>query len=479
MDIPEEEIEQAIVWDLSLLKLRPYGKLEIVERQKSLITKDGFIDLFLEDGKKYYIVELKRGYIKSKSVVLDQLLRYRNSLMSEYNLPVEKFVCVLANPQGFSDEVKDVCKFNGVKWKILDEDKILSVLANKSTENLGKEKLETVAKIISHRRKMKFNVLNNKEEHLSISKWIHSGLHDDLSKSRMAKLFKEISDKAPIQAHKVSDTTEYDYTLDTFEKRWFWLFYTVLDKRVHASLFVHARKILEENKLFLPQDILKFIEKYSEQYAVDKITDLLEKNNFPLVRDATLGKFAPATAIINAAKIISNYNYNFDKMYNHHLTSNNSDRNLAKQSILDELDTIHGVGPRMIAQFVRGMVLKSNWEFLLDDDIFLEKGRFNEYFAGPARFCLIEKGDEYNEKLRNFADSYLDGNKGVLSHALWYIRKKYCGKAKHCNICPMAGFCNYYQKSNTVKLFVEGQESILSWIPDSLEQETKFSNKNN
>lgn len=478
MDIPEEEIEQAIVWDLSLLQLRPYGKLKIVSRQKPLITKDGFIDLLLEDGKRYYIVELKRGYVKSKSVVLDQVLRYRNSLMNEYDLPADKFVCILANPQGFSDDVKEVCKFNRVKWKILDEDKILSVLANKTTQNFTYDKFGTIEKIIALRRKMKFKVLNEKEEHHSISEWIHNGYHDDLSKSRVAQLFKEISSKAPIQAHKVSDKMEYDYSLNTFEKCWFWMFYTVLDKRVHASLFVYAREILEKNDLFLPQDIIKFIEKYNEQYAIDKITEYLEKNNFPLVRDATLGKFASATAIVTAAKLISNYDYSFDKMYKHHLVSNNSDFASAKNSILDELSSIHGVGPRMVAQFVRGMVLKGNWDFKLDDDIFLEKGRFNEYFAGPARFCLIEKGDEYEEKLRNFADSYLDGNKGIGSHALWYIRKKYCGKAKHCSICPMAGFCNYYQKSNTVKLFVEGQESLLSWIPDPLEEDLQFSNKN-
>ena len=50
MDIPEEEIEQAIIWDLSLLKIRTSGKLQLIERQRTLSTVDGFIDLLLKDN---------------------------------------------------------------------------------------------------------------------------------------------------------------------------------------------------------------------------------------------------------------------------------------------------------------------------------------------------------------------------------------------------------------------------------------------
>lgn len=478
MEIPEKEIEQAIVWDLSLLRLKPYGKLRIVERQRSLVTTDGFIDLLLEDGKSYYIVELKRNYIKNKTVVTDQLLRYRESLMKEFNLPVDHFICVLASPDGFSDEVKEICKFNQVVTKHLDEDNILSVLANKTRQYTNNENLETIAKIIAYRRR-DWSSQNDPQEikqgNLSIVNWTTQGIHDEFAMEKMAKIFKNISRNAPIQSHQVSNSAGFDYSLNTFEKCWFWLFYTVLDKRANASLFVHAREILEKSKLFLPQDILDFATKYGEQYAIEKITTLLEENGFPLLRDYTLGKFGPATAITHAAKLISKYDYDFTKLYEHHVNSSTSP-DLAKQSILDELSQIHGVGPRMVAQFVRGMVIKGNWKFNLNDDIFLEKGRFNVYFAGPARFRLINKESEYNEKLKEFTDKFLDGNKGILSHSLWYVRKKYCGKVKYCNKCPMAGFCSYYLKSNTVKLFVEGQESILSWIPDSLDEEFNVMN---
>src|SRR5438105_4755117 len=125
MDIPEEEIEQAIIWDLGLLKIRAAGKLQLIERQRTLSTSDGFIDLFLKDNKRYYIVELKRDYIKNQKVVTEQALRYGNSLCEELNISAEKIVCIVASPQGFSDEVKRICKINRVIAKKLSEDRIL------------------------------------------------------------------------------------------------------------------------------------------------------------------------------------------------------------------------------------------------------------------------------------------------------------------------------------------------------------------
>src|SRR5437899_11551782 len=127
MDIPEEEIEQAIVWDLGLLKIRASGKLQLIERQRTLSTADGFIDLFLKDNKRYYVVELKRDYIKNQNVVTEQILRYRKSLCEELILSLEKIVCIVASPQGFSDDVKRIGKINHVDAKTLDEPSILSV----------------------------------------------------------------------------------------------------------------------------------------------------------------------------------------------------------------------------------------------------------------------------------------------------------------------------------------------------------------
>lgn len=163
--------------------------------------------------------------------------------------------------------------------------------------------------------------------------------------------------------------------------------------------------------------------------------------------------------------MISKHHYDFEKFYNHHMNSNRNDLESAYNEIRNELSSIYGVGPRMVSQFIRGMVIKGDWNLPLVHDEFLEQGRFNVYFAGPARFSLIKNEKEYNQELGQLADDYLEGNRAIISHALWYVRKRYCGRAKHCNECPMAGYCSYYLKTNTIRLYNEQQDSIFSWIP--------------
>lgn len=471
MDIPEEEIEQAIIWDLSLLKLRPNGKLKLVARQRPLKTSDGFIDLLLEDGKRYYIVELKRDLIKHKSIVTDQVLRYKTSLMQEMNLPSSKFTCVLASPQGLLDDVKELCRINHVIPKTLDEDRIVDVLSSKSRELQIPSKEETIYKIIFERR-LKFNREKISEDKIqdeakSVLNWVTFRQHDYLSKQRIASLFRDISSKAPIEAHQVPDAGRVpdNYRLETFTDQWFWLFYTCLDKRSNASTFIKAKRILETNHLFMPQDIIRELEKYGKDIVVDRITTLLEQNRFPLLHDFVLGKFAVATSIVSAAQLIEKFNYSFDTFYNHYKNLHAGNLDATLESIQQELDTIHGVGPRMRSQFVRGMVLKGNWKLPLKDNSFLEKSRFNTYFAGPARFSLISNEEDYEKDLSIFADEYLEGNKAIVSHTLWFVRKKYCGKAKHCQVCPFAGYCSYYLKTNIIKAYNENQEFLIKWIP--------------
>lgn len=472
MDIPEEEIEQAIIWDLGILKIRPSGDLKLIQRQRALSTSDGYIDLLLKDSKRYYIVELKRDYIKNKTIVTDQLLRYRNSLMTELNLNPEDFVCILASTQGFSDDVKQLCKNNGVKAKRLDEDYILAVLADKTKEFATTQDQETISKIILNRRIPsltieKSNVIATKTEVDSVLKWVYEREHNEHAKKSIANLFKKISSNAPIQAHQVRiNGTDGKYSLDTFEKKWFWLFYTVLDKRSNASLFIKAKEILDKINLYLPEEIIDHVEEFGDEYTIEKITKELEKNGFPLLHDFKIGRFAAATSIVDAAKFITKYDYDFDKFYHTHLESSKNDPNVAIDSIIEEIKSIRGVGQRMAAQFVRGMVLKERWNLPLTDNTFLEKGKYNAYFAGPARFSLIKNEKEYEEELGQLADQYLDGNRSIISHSLWYIRKKYCGKVKHCGICPLASHCSYYLKTNTIMVYTDKQEPLLKWMFD-------------
>lgn len=479
MDIPEEEIEQAIIWDLSILKIRSFGKLELEQRQRPLITNNGFIDLLLRDEKFYYVVELKRDFIKNKTIVTEQVLKYRNALIEELNLQPNNIVCIIASTQGFTDEVLNTCKINGVKAKVLDEDHILEVLANKTKEFETPENKKTVGKIIFERRKPFFKLENRiqvlKKEEESVKNWIDNRTHDEQAKIIMADLFKQISEKAPIEANQVEEISNTNYQLKTFDDCWFWLFYTSLDKRSNAATFIRAKKILEKENMFLPNDILESVRK-GHQYTIEKITSLLMKGGFPLLHDFVLRKYAVATTIIDAAKLISKYEYSFENFFQYHFEINNGDLNKTFNSIREEIMEIHGVGPRMASQFIRGMVLKGNWKLPLTDDSLLEKSKYNIYFAGPARLSLIEKEKNYVSDLSDFAGKYLDGNKAIISHSLWYIRKKYCGKVKHCNICPMASFCSYYLKTNTIRLNREGQNSLFNWMSNYSEKESEAIN---
>ena len=91
------------------------------------------------------------------------------------------------------------------------------------------------------------------------------------------------------------------------------------------------------------------------------------------------------------------------------------------------------------------MVLKGSWDLPLTNDKFLEKCGFNETFAGPLRLNLVENGD-YLEDLANFAINYLDGNHGIISHVLWYIRRRYCHRRPECMNCKLSGYCRHYLK---------------------------------
>jgi hypothetical protein len=57
-----------------------------------------------------------------------------------------------------------------------------------------------------------------------------------------------------------------------------------------------------------------------------------------------------------------------------------------------------------------------------------------------SRVGLIEASARYDE-LGKFADEYLDGNRGIIAHVLWYIRKRYCHGSRACDECPLFYSC--------------------------------------
>jgi hypothetical protein len=280
----------------------------------------------------------------------------------------------------------------------------------------------------------------------SVRKWVTEQSHDEVGLSQMALAFKLVTARAPIMAHEI--WTESTGNLESADDMWFWLFYSVLDRRANASTFVKAKRILVEQGIFLPYDLIAYEGSHGEEATLDFMVECLETRGFPLSGDSTLGKRARPKSIRDAAKLLTNYSYDFRKWLRDALARNRGNEAEAFNDVWSELArSVYGVGPRIASQFIRGMVLKGPWRLPLSDERLLERSSFNLYFAGPDRFCLIQRSRDYESSLAEFANKFLAGNKAIVSHVLWYIRKRYeSEKVPACWECPLAGFCSYYLK---------------------------------
>ena len=413
MYIPEWEIEESLANNPNLLEISGRPKeLKLIERQKYLKDIGRYIDLLFKKGRTYIIVEIKSTLVDQKSVVTDQLLRYRRGLSRELRIPEENIVCVLVTPKGFSEDVKLLCDNLGVIARKLDQNKIIESIR----QPRAKKALRSMGKLLQ------------------------KGIQGEHGKRKIASLFKQISATAPIRAHEVE--TSSNGMLTSNYDMWFWMFYSVMDRRANAATFVNAKKALEKERLFHPYEIVRLVADKGENKTINKIAKILEDQGFPLLNDRLMGKLSFPKSIVDAAQFMSHYNFSFDQLYRHYIDANQGDLTQARDSLWNDIkNKIYGAGPRIASQFIRGMALKGPWEFPLDEDRFLEKCRFNVRFAGKTRLGLIETEDKYYEQLGKFADDHLDGNRGIVAHVLWYIRKRYCNYPPKCNECPVSSYC--------------------------------------
>ena len=269
-------------------------------------------------------------------------------------------------------------------------------------------------------------------------------MHDNLAKEEIAIIFKDISKNCSIMAHQVINRGSGK--LNNFTEMWFWLFYSALDRRANAGNFIRAREALEEENLFEPNQIVDLLKNKGETEALTIIAELLMRKNFPLLVDSSYGNIANPKSIVDAAKFMSKFNYNFDVFYEMYYKKYDGDKEKILKSIWKDIEeNIYGVGERITSQFIRGMVLKGPWDLPLNNNRFLEKCGFNETFAGPLRLNLAEY-ENYFEELGDFADKYLNGNRGIVSHVLWYIRRRYCHRRPDCMNCKLSGYCRHYLK---------------------------------
>lgn len=420
MYIPEWEIEELLARNPELLGFLS-KELELVERQKYLEKSGRYIDLLFKRGDVYFIVEIKSTRVNSKSVVTDQLVPYRRDFANEFGIPENKIRCILISPNGFSEDVKRLCQEAGVMAITLDQNNLVNAMRKMNSKSQYTYK-EIFAKIKSG------------------SASLTMVTHGEHAKRELARLFVKISEKAPIQAHEVG--TESNGKLITNRDMWFWLFYSVMDRRANAATFVKAKEALEKERIFTPYKIVALVKNKGERATMNKIAKILEKSNFPLLNDNVRGKLSFPKSIVDAAKFASSYSCDFKHLYEDYVKAHQGNLTEARNLIWRDLQKkIYGAGPRIASQIVRGMVLKGPWNFPLDDNRFLEKCRFNVWIAGETRLGLITDESEYYEQLGKFADDFLNGNRGIIAHVLWYIRKRYCNRPPKCNECAVANYC--------------------------------------
>ena len=401
MYVPEWEIEELLAHNPELLGF-PSKKLKLVERQKYLEKTGRYIDLLFKKGDVYLIVEIKSTLVNDKSAITDQLIPYRRNLANELDIPEDKITCMLITPNGFSEDVKKLCQEAGIITRTLDQ-KIFAQVKSESAP-------------------------------------LTMGIQDEHAKTGLASLFVKMSGNAPIQAHEVG--TESNGKLTTNRDMWFWLFYSVMDRRANAATFVKAKEALEKERIFAPYKIVELVKNKGERRALNKIANILEDSNFPLLNDRVMGKLSFPKSIIDAAKFMRKYVYDFKQLYKEYVQAHQNNLRKARDSMWRDLQKkIYGVGPRIASQVIRGLVLKGPWKFPLDHNRFLEKCRFNVWIAGKTRLSLITEEGEYYTQLGEFADNFLDGNCGIIAHVLWYIRKRYCRRPPNCDECTVAGYC--------------------------------------
>jgi hypothetical protein len=418
--IPEWEIEELLVCNPEFLGF-PSKELKLVERQKYLKKSGRYIDLLFKRDGGYLIVEIKSIFVKDKSVITDQLIPYSSELASELGICEDGIMRVLISPNGFSEDVEALCQEAGVITRTLDQNSLIKGIRKLSLKN-------------QHLYKQNFARLKTESKPLRIN------VQETQVKTELAGLFLEISKRAPIQAHKVG--IESDRRLTTNRDMWFWLFYSVMDRRANAVTFVKAKDALDKKRIFAPYKIVGLVKTKGENPALRKIAKILEDAAFPLLNDRTMGKLSFPKSIVDAARFMSSYTYSFTHLYENYLEAHQNDMKEARDSLWQDLQKkIYGVGPRIASQIIRGMVLKGPWKFPLDDNRFLEKCRFNVWIAGKTRLGLITDENEYYEQMGKFADDFLDGNRGIVAHVLWYIRKRYCNRPPKCEDCKLSNYC--------------------------------------
>ncbi len=443
--LPEWQVELAILDNLTILN---HPNLPInydrIENQYYLKSKGRYIDILLRKKNHFYIVELKGVHIDQESIITDQLLDYKEGIQREKNVSSANITCILASPYGFSNNVVKLAEKEAIILIELNERMIYKLLPKK-TENLNyyiekriiQRRLDitdnkTINEIISGKNQNYNSIIS------STKNWLKNRIHDDKDKVAISIRMKKISEYAPIMAHDINEIT--DFNLNDDNEKWWWLVYSILDKRGNASSFYHVKEHLLRKNLFYPEDIIQHINSESDTYTLELLSTYISESGISTRQNIR----SLAEGIFMAAKKIEKYNFNFSNIFNECKKQSINKSDLFDK-IWDFFIEIYGVGPRICSQIVRGLILKGGWDLEKSSHRLLEEQKHNIFIAKQCLSLIDDKG-KFKQELLEFSMKYLDGNNAILSHILWYIRKKYMCTSKKplCEHCPMSGYCNVY-----------------------------------
>ena len=440
--LPEWQLQEILEENPERLEVPGrFEGLRLAAAQRYVAKIGGYADLVLKTRKPggLLVVELKANKITDLKPAY-QVLKYRDGLSAELHVAPRAIHCMVAAPGPVDEEIAQQYESLGIGLNTVDLKGLTPLRSPKSTGLLA-ESDGIRAERISDRRRQTASIVGETmvSTPQSIRKWISEGSHDERSLRDLANLLRWISATAPIFAHEVGSHSQ---ELDSFERQWFWLFYSSIDRRGNAALFVRAKEHLESVDLFMPARLRDVYDQRGEREALRTLSTELRIAKLPLVIDLHYGRESLSKSIMDAARLVCRYNLSFGDMLNDFRQDCGS-KDLGHHVVGKLRDSVYGLGPRSAAQFVRGMVLKGPWRLPLTDGIFLEDTKYNALFAGPARLTVAT--EEYRKEAKAFADRYLGGDKAILSHALWFIRKRYCDKVPQCSVCPAAGYCAFFR----------------------------------
>jgi hypothetical protein len=442
--LPEWQIQESLAADPKRLEIPGrFEGIRVRREQRYLPAIGRYIDLLCTTKKPggWLIVEVKAQAVTSRDPI-DQALDYRSAFAKELRLSKTDVGCMVAAPGHPSVDVQALSDSEGVALLDLNLDSLVDSAKRPGSYRslLGAGARRT---LVAERRARSLGALQgaHSPSRAAIDTWLNQGTHDQHGLEELGQVLRHLSDNAPIFAHEVGGRAT---RLDSPEAQWFWLFYSALDRRGSAALFVRARFRLESEGLFDPATLCEFVNRNGEAAARARITALIEDAEVPLVVDLQLGRESLSQSIIDAAKFVVDRG-GFEQIlatWRRECTATGED--IGRHAVRAVQAAVYGMGPRSAAQFVRGMVLKGPWQLDMTNPVFLENTKYHGLFAGKARISIAV--EDYPREGGAFAATYLGGDRGVLSHALWYIRKRYCDKIPLCGECPVAGYCAYFRR---------------------------------